>query len=150
MARVGDAGHLLRMAALFGVGIMVFLLLRTALTPADFGRDGHYRASAVDDNRRDPVVHAGRAACAACHDAPAAALAAGGHRGVGCESCHGPLAAHAEAPEAREARRPDGRALCLSCHARLVGRPAAFPQVDADHAPEGACTECHGAHAPGL
>ena len=152
MAKAGDARHLARIGALFGAGTLVFLLLRSVLTPSDFGLHGHYRASAVDDNRNGPLVFAGRQACASCHDEPAGMLAGGAHKAVGCESCHGPLAGHAQAPDTRKATRPDGRARCLTCHAALRGRPAAFPQVfAADHAPEGAvCIDCHAAHAPGM
>jgi hypothetical protein len=35
--------------------------------------------------------------------------------GVGCESCHGPAAAHAADPTARKPQRTDGNA-CTSCH----------------------------------
>jgi hypothetical protein len=150
-ARLADYDHLLRMAGLFAAGVLVFLGARSALTPDDFGALGHYRASAVGDNRADPLVHAGRAACAACHAEPAKALAEGAHARVGCEACHGPLARHAEAPEGQKAERPDGRQTCVRCHGRTAGRPAAFPQVDpAEHAPEGACVDCHAAHSPKL
>ena len=150
-ARVADYDHLLRMAGLFAAGVIVFAGARAALTPDDFGALGHYRASAIDDNRADPPVHAGRAACAACHAEPAKALGEGSHARVGCEACHGPLAGHAAAPKERRAAKPDGRSTCVRCHARLAGRPPAFPQVDpAEHAPEGACVDCHAAHAPKL
>ena len=44
-----DKEHLFRMAGLFGVGLLVFVVLRGVLIPADFGDLGHYRASALDD-----------------------------------------------------------------------------------------------------
>jgi hypothetical protein len=32
-----------------------------------------------------------------------------------------------------------------------VAKPEGFPQVEpAEHAPEGACSECHTPHSPGL
>jgi hypothetical protein len=118
--------------------------------PSDFGVYGHYRAGALADNRARPLVHAGRAACAACHAERAGEIGKGKHASVGCESCHGPLAAHAADAQAHEAPRPEGRLLCLTCHRVNVGRPAAFPQVDPrEHAPDGACTDCHSAHDPG-
>ena len=147
----GDAEHLLRIAGLFLAGAVAFVALRGALIPEGFGLYGHYRAGAIDDNRAEPLVHAGRAACTACHPPAAAALAGGAHARLGCEACHGPLAAHAAEPSKAKAARPEARSLCLRCHGALVSRPAKFPQVEAsEHAPEGACTECHTAHAPGM
>jgi predicted CXXCH cytochrome family protein len=146
----GHGEHLVRVFGLFAAGLLLFLLAKALLVPADFGVYGHYRAGALADNRAEPLVHAGRAACAACHAERVAELGKGKHAGVGCESCHGPLAAHAAEPKARKAQRPDGRALCLACHRTNVARPPSFSQVDPrDHAPEGACTDCHSAHDPG-
>jgi hypothetical protein len=150
-ARGRDFDHLVRMAALFVAAAGFFAAARAALIPDGFGDLGHYRASAVEDNRKDPLVHAGREACRVCHAKPAHTLAGGAHARVGCEACHGPLARHAEAPAAHAAVRPDGRSRCVRCHERNETRPAAFPQVDpAEHAPEGACIDCHAAHAPKL
>lgn len=151
MARVqGDAEHLVRVAALFGAGLIAFLVLRALLVPEGFGLYGHYRAGAIADNRADELVHAGRAACAACHDDAEATLTGGVHKGLSCEGCHGPLARHAADPSSQAAIRPDGRELCLRCHAANVARPVAFPQVDiGEHAPEGSCIDCHTAHTPG-
>ena len=143
--------HLLRMAGLFGLGAGVFLGLQAILVPADFGVYGHYRAGALEDNKRRAAVYAGRASCAECHADAAAALKAGSHRTAGCEACHGPLFRHAADAAAQKPTRPDTRTLCLQCHAADAARPATFPQVDPrEHAAEGACTECHTAHSPGL
>jgi hypothetical protein len=146
----GHGEHLVRVAGLFVGGLLLFLLLRAALVPADFGVYGHYRAGALADSRALPLVHAGRAACAACHAERVSELGKGKHRGVGCESCHGPLARHAADAKVHKAERPDGRGLCLTCHRVNVARPVSFPQVDPrEHAAEGACTDCHGPHDPG-
>ncbi|HET7746079.1 MAG TPA: multiheme c-type cytochrome [Vicinamibacteria bacterium] len=146
----GNADHLVRVGGLAAAAVVAFLLLRAALIPEDFGRLGHYRAGALDDARNRPLVHAGRAACTPCHAAPAQQVAGGAHQTIGCESCHGPLARHAEKPKEQKAARPEARPLCVNCHARNVARPAAFPQVDVtDHAGDATCTDCHAAHAPG-
>lgn len=151
-ARSRDFDHLIRMAALFVVAAGLFAAARAALIPRGFGELGHYRPSAIEDNRKGPLVHAGRDACRACHAEPAQTLAGGAHARVGCEACHGALGKHAEAPAAHAAVRPDGRTRCLRCHERSETRPASFPQVDpAEHAPDGAsCIDCHTAHAPKL
>jgi predicted CXXCH cytochrome family protein len=145
--KFADYEHLLRLAALFGAGVAVFLAAQAVLVPADFGRYGHYRAGALDTAMARPLVHAGEAACAACHEDVAAARAPGAHARVRCESCHGPQAAHAagDPPPAR----PDSSTLCARCHEKEPARPRAFPQVDSlEHASGERCTTCHAAHAP--
>jgi hypothetical protein len=149
-ALFGHREHLVRVAALFAGGVVVFLLLQALLVPEDFGVYGHYRAGALDDNRARPVAHAGRAACIECHTDVQEAAKGGHHERIGCEACHGPLARHADDPAAQKAERPDSRVLCRRCHAANVARPARFPQVDPEeHAGKEACITCHPAHNPG-
>ena len=145
----GHKEHLVRMAALFGVGVVAFLVLQALLVPKGFGVYGHYRAGALEENRARPVAFAGRAACVECHSDVPEAMKGGRHEGVRCEACHGPLAAHAGDPSEKKAVRPDSRVLCARCHAVNVARPARFPQVDlVEHAGKEACTGCHKAHNP--
>jgi len=146
---VRDAEHLLRLALLFAAGVLVFLLVRALLVPAGFGELGHFRTGAIEDNSERALRFAGRAACAECHDDAAAELGAGRHARIGCESCHGPLAAHAADPEAAAAVRPDATPLCVRCHESNPARPAGHPQVEPrEHAEGAACTDCHQPHAP--
>ena len=145
----GHKGHLFRMAALFGVGVLGFLVLQALFVPKGFGVYGHYRAGALDDNEARPIAFAGRAACVECHSDVADAAKGGRHEAIRCEACHGPLAGHAADPTEKKAVRPDPRVLCARCHAANVARPARFPQVDvAEHAGQEACTTCHTAHNP--
>ncbi len=147
--RLRDAEHLLRLLALFAAGIAAFLALRAIFVPAGFGELGHYRSGAIADNRQRALVHAGRAACAECHDDVAAKLATGAHARVGCESCHGALAAHVADPDAVKPPALDPMRLCARCHAKLDARPARHPQVDIEsHAEGNSCVDCHAAHAP--
>jgi predicted CXXCH cytochrome family protein len=144
-----DAEHLLRLAAIFIAGLLVFVVVRAALVPDDFGVYGHYRAGAVDDNRARPLVHAGQAACADCHGDVVTTRAAAGHVRVACEGCHGPLARHAAAPDEAKPVRPDGRELCARCHAANTGKPAWYRTVAVkDHAGEERCVACHTPHDP--
>ncbi len=148
-ALFGHKGHLVRVAALFAAGIVVFLVMRAVLVPKGFGLYGHYRAGALDDNRARTLVHAGRAACLDCHADQAAALKGGRHARVRCEACHGPLGRHAADPMGQKAVKPDSRVLCARCHQANVARPARFPQIEvADHAGGEACTSCHQTHDP--
>lgn len=142
-------GHLVRVGVLFLAGVLTFLVLQALLVPEGFGRYGHYRAGALDDNRSQALAHAGRAACLDCHADAADAAKGGPHEHVRCEACHGPLASHAAEPLEHKAEKPDSRVLCARCHEANVARPARFPQVEgADHAGGEACASCHEAHDP--
>lgn len=145
-----DKEHLFRLAGLFLVGVVVFLLLRVLMVPKDFGVYGHYRAGALADARVKEPVYAGAAACAGCHGEVPAAMKGSLHATIGCESCHGPLAVHATKDPAEQAPpKLDTRALCLRCHTANVAKPKTFKQVDPKEHGEGeACTACHLAHAP--
>ncbi len=146
-----DAEHLFRVVLLCVVGVLVFLVARAVAVPKGFGEYGHYRAPAIRDAAAKTPVFAGQAACAECHDDVLATKAAGAHRGVHCEACHGPLSAHAADPSAVEVALPDGRALCVTCHEQNASRPASFPQVvPSEHAGDDVCTECHVPHAPSV
>ncbi len=147
----GHKAHLVRVAGLFLVGLAAFLVLQALLVPKGFGRYGHYRAGALEDNRSGALAFAGRAACLDCHADAADAARGGPHEHVRCEACHGALAGHAAGPTEQKADRPDSRVLCVRCHQANVARPARFPQVEvADHAGDEACASCHRAHDPRL
>jgi hypothetical protein len=138
---------------LFGAGILVFLVARAVLVPKDFGTLGHFREGALADNRAREVAFAGRAACGDCHSDIVDARKGSKHAQVGCEACHGALAAHASAsdPSASKPAKPDPRKICLVCHLSNIAKPKGFPQVDPkDHGEGGACGDCHKPHHPEL
>jgi hypothetical protein len=144
-----DREHLFRVAALFLLGTAAFFVLRAFMVPKDFGVYAHYRAGALDDARAHAISYAGQKACVECHADVDDVRKAARHVNLPCESCHGPLARHASGEDETKPTRPDGRLTCLVCHTANKSKPKAFPQVlIADHAPEGACIECHLPHAP--
>ncbi len=144
-----DKEHLVRMAGLFGAGIVAFFILQALLVPKGFGEFGHYRAGALDDNRARPISFAGRAACLDCHGDQGDVLKGGKHAGLGCEACHGALAAHAEDPSAHKGFKPEIGTLCVRCHLANVAKPAKFPQIEPkEHFDGGPCGGCHDPHAP--
>ena len=144
-----DGQHLLRVAALFAAGTVLFFIFRGVMVPAGFGRYGHYRAGALADNRGRPITFAGRAACLDCHSDVPDAMKGSHHEHLSCESCHGALGAHAADPEKVNAVLPDPQTLCVSCHRAEAGRPAKFPQIDPKtHHEAGACKSCHKPHHP--
>jgi hypothetical protein len=117
--------------------------------PRDFGLYGHYRASSVLQNAEQPIMYAGSQACADCHGDIVNTKMTGYHRGVACESCHGPAASHAEDPQNVKPTIPRARSHCLLCHEYLPSRPTGFPQVVADsHNPVKPCITCHQPHDP--
>lgn len=141
--------HLLRAAALLVGGTLVFVALRGFLIPDGFGDLGHFRPGALEDNARHELHFAGRQACAECHTDIVEARAGSKHERVGCEACHGALAAHAADPGSLTPELPDAHTLCLVCHRSKVTMPASFPQIDPDEHAEGTvCTECHSPHHP--
>lgn len=128
--------------------IASFLVLRAKMTPKSFGKYGHYRADAIEEIRNQPVSYAGVEVCSTCHEDVFRRKAKGFHRGVSCEVCHGPAAAHAEdnsiKPEA-----PRQREGCPLCHNYNAARPTGFPQIiTAQHNPGKPCMSCHNPHDP--
>jgi hypothetical protein len=144
-----DKEHLLRMAALFAAGVLVFLIARGLLVPEGFGTYGHFRAGALADNRARAAAFAGRVSCGDCHADIVEARTGSKHAAVGCEACHGALGKHAADPETVTPTKPDGAHVCLICHLENVARPSTFPQVDpADHGDGKPCNSCHKPHHP--
>jgi ribosomal protein L37AE/L43A len=146
-----DAGHLFRLAAVFLVGLVVFLVVRNVLVPRSFGRYGHYRADAIAEIAALPINYAGHHVCEDCHSDVHDVKSKGVHKGVACESCHGPLAAHANDPASVTPQKLDTMMLCPRCHTANIAKPKNFPQVDvADHSNGAACITCHQPHSPAI
>jgi hypothetical protein len=149
MKRFKDVEHLVRLGALFAAGVLVFTAARAELVPATFGTLGHYRAAAIGDVRATPIVHAGQAACAECHVDVVELRAKARHKGIACESCHGPLAAHASGASDAKPARPAATPLCTHCHAANTGKSKRYPTVDiTNHAGGEPCLTCHKPHDP--
>ena len=149
MKRFKDVEHLVRLAVLSAAGLLVFSVARAAFVPADFGVLGHYRSGAIADVRAKPLEYAGQTACADCHADVVELRAQARHKAIACESCHGPLAAHAADPGQLTPKRPDARPLCVHCHAANTGKSKRYPTVDVkEHAGDETCLTCHKPHNP--
>ncbi|OGB60390.1 MAG: hypothetical protein A2Y94_08320 [Caldithrix sp. RBG_13_44_9] len=141
--------QLRRLSILVLLLIVLFVMIRTLLVPRDFGKYGHYRASAVDEIVSQSIHYAGREACEECHDDIAGVKSSGFHRNVACEVCHGPGAAHMEDPSGVQLTAPRERGYCPLCHEYLTSRPTGFPQIVSDlHNPMKPCIACHEPHDP--
>lgn len=146
-----ESSHLLRLFVVLAGAVGLFLIVRASVVPEGFGKYGHYRAGALDDNRNHPLVHAGQAQCVLCHEDQANARKQGKHAGVACEACHGPLALHAEDPDKNKPAKPAATALCISCHEKDAAKPKWFKQVASKEHSQGMdCNACHQPHKPKL
>jgi hypothetical protein len=145
-----DSEHLLRLAGVFAVGVLTFLLLRAFLVPRSFGEFGHYRGDAISEVAALPVKYAGHQTCEGCHGDPGD-KSKGKHARIACEACHGPLDKHAEDPVSIVPVKPDPAKLCVTCHEASAAKPKWFPQVDSkEHSAGAACNACHRPHNPGF
>lgn len=149
MSRFKDAEHLLRVALVFVVGILAFVLLRGVLVPRSFGEYGHYRGNALAEIAAKPIVFAGHQTCETCHSDIADVKSQGKHAGVNCEACHGALATHTEDPGTIQPPKLDTAVLCVRCHGANEAKPKGFPQVAAkEHSAGLPCETCHQPHSP--
>jgi len=138
-----------RLSIVFGLLVLALALARLFLVPETFGRIGHYRAAAIDSIAARKIKYAGRRACALCHGEVVTNHAAHRHAGVSCEVCHGPAAAHVDAPAEVRLTAPKQRGYCPLCHGYDPSRPTGFPQIDpVAHNPLKPCVSCHNPHAP--
>jgi hypothetical protein len=138
-----------RLIVVFVLAGAALLIARRLLVPETFGEIGHYRASAVDTIIAHEKKYAGHQECALCHGAINDRRLASNHRGVACESCHGPAAAHAANPIEVKPTIPRERTHCPRCHAYNPSRPTGFPQIDpVAHNPTTPCVTCHDPHEP--
>lgn len=149
LAKLKDAEHLLRLAAVFIIGISIFVIARVQFVPKSFGQYGYYRGDALHEiSSREPKF-AGHGACEDCHADVLAVKKTGKHAGVNCEACHGPLAKHAADPASVVPQLPDTGVLCARCHEANLAKPASFPQVATkDHMGDVKCNTCHQPHSP--
>jgi hypothetical protein len=151
MAEFKDSAHLIRLAGVFLLGLILFLVLQRTMTPRSFGQYGPFRGDALAEISGRPVAFAGHEVCETCHSDEAALKASGAHKTVNCESCHGPLAKHADDPGSVQPVLPDVATLCLRCHSKNIAKPKGFPQTDAKPNSGGKpCDACHKPHNPGL
>jgi ribosomal protein S27AE len=138
-----------RLIVVFGLLAAGLLVARRFLVPETFGERGHYRAAAVDTIITHKKKYAGHQECALCHGSIQQKRLASNHRGVACETCHGPGAAHAANPVDTKPTIPRQREFCQRCHAYNPSRPTGFPQIDpVAHNPLKPCMTCHDPHAP--
>ncbi len=151
--RLGIAGA--GLVALLGVGAVGIAIA----VPWAYGEYGFHPERNAQSWAALTPRYADSTLCQRCHTAEFSPWQAAPHAVVTCESCHGPLGEHAATapvpatdanvvvgalPGTIAEPRPD---LCVVCHERIAGRPAAFPQVTlAEHYGGATCRACHDPH----
>lgn len=145
-------GHLVVLAVLLALAGWGLLALRAGMVPESFGRQGPYRADALQELAARPSAFQADATCQACHQDVEQERAESLHRAVRCAHCHGLGRDHVEQAQAAAASPGlpiapaaawDGkllskldlyvtrdRKICLSCHEAVVGMPAHFKKID--------------------
>ncbi len=150
MGKFKDTEHLLRLASVFVVGAILFMVLRGFVVPRTFGQYGHFRGAAMQEVAARPVVFAGHQTCESCHSDVLDVKAKGKHARVACESCHGPLASHSGDPSVQP-QKLEVPGLCVRCHEASSAKPKWFPQVASEEHSSGVpCDTCHKPHSPAM
>ena len=139
--------QVLRLVLATAAIVGTYCVARAVLTPATFGRYGHYRGAALEETASRGPLYSGAKACDECHD-DISAKATKGHKTISCEACHGASRAHARNPDIVTGVKLTDHS-CLRCHVADAARPAKHKQVVAiDHYPGDRCIECHLPHQP--
>ncbi len=140
-----------RLGAVILAILAVVLLLRfVVLPPSMFSAKPHQAAKVVRETAK-PVRYAGMLTCRECHAEEYDTKLGAQHRGIGCENCHGPAAAHVASKDDESVVPPKhrDREFCLGCHGFVASRPDGFPQVDGQrHHARKRCVSCHDPHDP--
>jgi hypothetical protein len=139
-----------RLAIAFAVFIALFLLLRKILIPDSFGQYGHYRGASLEENASKEIHFSGQKACFECHQEIEDQKQTDVHKGIHCETCHGPGQKHAESADAADILKPGSREFCGNCHGKNAAKRAdAIVQIDLnEHNTSKNCIECHNPHQP--
>ena len=125
--------HVLRVAGFFLFGFAVFLVVRWALVPADFGRLGFYRAARSTVPARSRSGTPAKPPASTVTRSRRSCARARGTSACECEACHGPLARHADGDfDNDKPRALNPRLFCWPCHAELGRPPRARPADGSD------------------
>lgn len=117
--------HIKRLIISFAVFLLLFIVVQQILKPSSFGKYGHYRADAIQEDAMKKSHYAGSAQCVNCHDEQHTDKALGFHAQLNCEVCHGPGLKHAmyadkfkdgNLPDSLLLYKPDKRKDCAVCH----------------------------------
>ena len=138
-----------RLAVVTALLVVAALVTRFVLIPPAYFSTKLHRSTTIRREVARPVSFAGAAVCKECHEEEYDKKSTGFHKGLACETCHGPSAAHSEDPTSVKPFAPRDRKFCPVCHAYDPSRPTGFPQINPTlHNPVKACITCHNPHDP--
>lgn len=158
--------HIYRLILVFVVALTGFILLKGLAVPKSWDADAWYRRDSLPLLQSERALYGGNESCgsAGCHEKPEKDheekhewLADDEHKGLACESCHGPLRNHVvEGRKVADADIVEDSSLCLRCHGPTVARPETLAQFDEStgrHKRKGItkaslCLDCHDPHEP--
>jgi hypothetical protein len=141
--------QIVRLVILIIAIVSSYAVARHIMTPASFGKYGHYRGDALTEMAAREPVFGGSKSCDECHSDVRVKFAKFEHKSISCETCHGPARAHGNDPDHVDMEKPPAT-LCLRCHEFNAGRPAWLKQIEVSkhYSGQGKCTECHIPHQP--
>ncbi|MBF0274538.1 MAG: hypothetical protein HQK84_04830 [Nitrospinae bacterium] len=151
--------HVKRVFILLLIIIIAGVIVRSMLIPESFGKYGHYRGNALQEEAAREVTFSEQEKCSSseCHEMNFLIKDKGKHKPVVCENCHGAFAFHPEEKRADPNKFTINRdrSLCLTCHRKEPARPKDFPMiVELEHYVEGGekppCISCHDPHSPSM
>lgn len=167
---MGRTTHYVRLLAVIAVAITAFAGARWKAVPKDFGKLGHFRASAIAEAAAREPRHLGSQECSDCHDDIYAAWTNGKHSKPQCENCHGPALMHVKtvSEDSTDAypdrikqnhlaiRRGTGIQECKWCHLKTFERPSTLKSISSvkghiekthgTYTSASKCTDCHDPH----
>jgi len=138
-----------RLGIVIAVLVVGTLVLRFVVLPDSVVSTKLHWAQTTEREAAKLPKHAGSAACQVCHEDIVNKKAESFHKGLACETCHGPAIKHTEDPTSIKPPAPRDRKFCPVCHAYDPSRPTGFPQINPTvHNPLKPCISCHNPHDP--
>lgn len=166
MARYKDKLHIIIVFSITFLFLLTGFVVNRILQPESFGKYGHYRWNANNENMNKQIVNQNINTCKECHANIYQLHEKDAHYNVPCVDCHGAANLHVayykgdslkgitkEKAFLEKEYKLEG---CLYCHRKLKARPPDFPQVDQEEHykflhvtdPNTKCIECHNPHEP--
>ena len=185
MNKVSPRSHIYQLGIVLAICFICFQVIRSYAIPDSWNYNAWYRGDTLEDLENLPLNYGGNESCQSCHedvslvevvenqggeefvdefedeieaesDEEPEAVMEFEHKTLNCESCHGPLIAHAKGDEKiGDAIVVDkSNSQCMICHEQLISRPVDFPQFSEnvekhkDLEEQTLCMKCHDPHDP--
>ncbi len=162
---MGHNKHIMRLLGVLGTIAVLFVVVRTMAVPKDFGKTGHFRFGAIEEEKAKTPRFQGADACKNCHAEVFKIWTAGKHKHhIQCENCHGPRFWHIRQMNGEPDATPPkaywnatGIVECKRCHVKTFERAPQVKSIESVQAhvtemggtfnPTTKCTDCHNQHS---